>query len=59
MSRTPNSCAGALSMRITWTDDAQQTVRAWLTWGEPGETTVDGDSGSGRVLAEIEASAEP
>jgi hypothetical protein len=57
----PHSTTGGLFIRASWIDDAAQSVRAWLIWGDASEATVSGGavtvSGTTRVLAEFEANA--
>jgi hypothetical protein len=56
---TPASPSEELLVRLSWTDDANGTLRGWLVWADPTGTSVEGDqvtiAGSGRLLAEFEA----
>lgn len=57
---TPSDAEGELFLRLSWIDDADQTVRGWLIWGDTSETSVEAGVllGSGRVLAQFEALAQ-
>lgn len=55
----PMSTGEQLFMRLSWTNDATQTARGWLIWGEQAEVDVEGNTVTGagvsQVLAEFEA----
>lgn len=55
----PMSSDEQLFMRLSWTNDATQTARGWLIWGEQAEVDVEGNmvtgAGVSQVLGEFEA----
>lgn len=55
----PMSTGEQLFMRLSWTNDATQSARGWLIWGEQAEVDVEGNTVTGagvsQVLAEFEA----